>query len=170
LNLVPGNGAAVLEVGAGLAWVSRVCKTANPHVRTVAQDVSNECAHACRWVDEYFVGPVESLPKEAVFSLVSMTHVVEHLLDPQATLNALASRVLPNGHVYITAPFRPALWRPRMGIGPWLGYSYLHVPAHIAYLSRRWLAKCATDCGFELVHWDNSHDGYQVFEAVLRKT
>src|SRR6187399_109939 len=46
-GLLPGHNGRVLEVGAGLAWVSRACKVMRPEVGTVAQDVSNECATRC---------------------------------------------------------------------------------------------------------------------------
>lgn len=168
LGLLPAAGDAILEVGAGFAWICKASKQHDPGVRTVAQDVSGECAAKCPWVDEYFVGPVESVPR-AAFRLVSMTHVIEHLPRPARMLAQLSERVVPGGHVYITAPFRPPLWQPKHGLRPWLAYSYLHVPAHISYLSKRWLRDAAAKCGFELVHWDDSHDGHQVFEAVLRK-
>lgn len=169
LRLLPGAGEGCLEVGAGLAWVSRVCKARNPAVRTVAQDVSAECARVCPWVDDYFVGRMDDLPRNTPFRLISLTHVIEHLPEPARMLDAVASRLCRGGHVYITAPFRPPLWRREEGLAPWLAYGYLHVPAHISYLSRRWLMRAAAQSGLELMHWDDSHDGHQVFEAVLRK-
>ena len=168
LGLLPQNGDSLLEVGAGISWVSRVWKEHNPNTRTVAQDVSDECSRYSPWVDTYYVGALSELSREQ-YQLVSMTHVIEHLPAPEQTITFLRDYVRPGGHVYITAPFRPAMWKPRSGIDPWLRYSYLHVPAHISYLSKKWLSICAMKNGFELVHWDNSHDGYQVFEAVLRR-
>jgi SAM-dependent methyltransferase len=170
LQLVPAAGQSMLEVGAGLAWVSRACKLRCPTLHTVAQDVSSECAALCPWVDEYVVGSIQSVPHQPRFALASMTHVIEHLTDPAAMLAELAPRVLPGGHVYITAPHRPPLWKPRDGLRPWLRYSYLHVPAHIAYLSENWMRRAAAKSGFELAHWDDTHDGHQVFEALLRKS
>jgi hypothetical protein len=84
-------------------------------------------------------------------------------------LAGLRRYVADTGHIYITAPFHPPFWKPRHGLGPWLHYAYLHVPGHIAYLSERWMRESADATGFTLVHWDSSHDGHQVFEAVLRK-
>lgn len=169
LGLMPERGDSILEIGAGLAWIARVCKDACPGVRTVAQDVSDECARRCPWVDEYIVGPVESVPRTGGFRLVSLTHVIEHLLAPEAMLAAASDLAAPGGHVYITAPFRPPLWQPGEGFGPWLAYEYLHVPAHISYLSERWLCDAAARTGLKVARWDASHDGHQVFEAVLQK-
>lgn len=121
------------------------------------------------WVDDYFVGAIGDLSQHRRFELVSLTHVLEHVPQPRAFLAKLAAYVSPGGHIYVTAPFRPAFWRPRHGHRPWLRYEYLHVPAHVSYLSKRWLQQMAEEAGLGLVHWDQSHDGYQVFEAVLRK-
>jgi hypothetical protein len=169
LRLFPRPGEKLLEVGAGLAWVSRVCKLHDSGIVTVAQDVSGECAAQCPWVDEYKVGTVQALPAGESYRLISLTHVIEHLLDPGAMLAELASRLLTGGHIYIAAPFRPPLWRREDGIRPWLSYSYLHVPAHISYLSERWFAQASRAAGLRLIRWDASHDGHQAFEAVLQK-
>lgn len=169
LRLFPHSGEKILEVGAGLAWVSQACKRHDPGIIAFAQDVSEECAQNCPWVDHYIVGPVESLPSGEIFSLVSMTHVIEHLRDPGEMLKQLASRLLAGGHIYIAAPFRPPLWKWRDGIRPWLSYSYLHVPAHVSYLSEKWFAQACRTCGLRLLRWDTSHDGHQAFEVLLQK-
>lgn len=169
LALFPHAGERLLEVGAGLAWVAQACKLHDPGIVTVAQDVSSECAGQCPWVDDYRVGPVESLPAEPRFRLISMTHVIEHLLDPGAMLEQLAARLLPGGNLYVSAPFRPPLWRRRDGIRPWLSYSYLHVPAHVSYLSRPWFEQASRSSGLRLLRWDPSHDGHQAFEVLLQK-
>ena len=168
LGLLPVPGSTTLEVGAGPAWVSRAIKGRVQAVETWAQDPSAECAEACPWVDRYEVGPIEVIDATPGFTLISLTHVIEHVLDPNAFLGELAGRLLPGGSIFLTAPFRPAGWRRGGGIAPWRDYSYLHVPAHIAYLSRPWLVRAATRAGLQLVHWEQAHDGHQAFEAVLR--
>ena len=168
-GLFPASGEALLEVGAGLAWLSRVCKTQDPGIVTVAQDLSGECVAQCPWVDRYHVGPLESMQPGTLFRLISMTHVIEHLLDPADMLAELAARLCEGGRIFITAPYRPPLWKRADGIGPWLTYSYLHVPAHVSYLSKRWFETACRDHGLRLLRWDPSHDGHQAFEVVLEK-
>ena len=168
-SLLPGPGEACLEVGAGYAWVSRACKQRAPQVRTVAQDVSAECARVCPWVDDYVVGDVEGVAPGLRFKLISMTHVIEHLVDPQAMVVALSRRLSPGGRLFVTAPFRPVGWQPGAGIEAWRAYSYLHVPAHVSYLSKRWLEMTAARCGLELLRWDPAHEDGQAFEAILGK-
>jgi len=93
--------------------------------------------------------------------------VIEHLVDPQAMLLKLAPRLSPDGRMLITAPYRPSGWQPTQGLAPWLAYSYLHVPAHVSYLSRRWFELTAARAGLELLHWDASSEDGQAFEVVL---
>lgn len=169
LGLMPASGEAMLEVGAGFAWVARACKLRNPAVTTIAQDVTAECATRCDWVDRYVVGPIESLPASPQFKLISLTHVIEHLVDPMAVMVKLARRLSPGGRFFVTAPYRPPGWRAGDGVAPWLDYSYLHVPAHVSYLSRIWFELVAERCGLELERWDSAQDGDQAFEAVLVK-
>jgi SAM-dependent methyltransferase len=157
LDLLPGGG-SVLEIGAGLAWVSRACKAADPAAVTVAQDVSG---------DRYFVGALDQLPERGPYQLISLTHVIEHLADPAAMLRTIATLLAPGGKAFITAPFRPSGWQRALGIAPWRDYSYLHVPAHITYFSRRWFELQTRSLGLEILHWDDSHENGQAFELVL---
>lgn len=168
LGMMPADGGASLEVGAGRAWVSRAIKARNPGVLTVAQDVTSECASECPWVDRYVVGTVGELDRARPFQLISLTHVIEHLVDPQAMLRDLASRLAPGGRIFVTAPFRPSGWHAGDGIAKWRDYSYLHVPAHVSYLSRAWFELAAESAGLVLVHWDAGHEDGQAFEAVLQ--
>ena len=169
LQLVPRSGGRVLEIGAGLAWISRACKDIQSNILAVAQDVSTECAQACPWVDHYFVGALEDLPDYGPYQLVSLTHVIEHLTEPERMLERVSNLLVPNGRAYITAPFRPSGWTRGRGMEGWLEYSYLHVPAHISYFSRRWFEQRAKLYGMQIVHWDNTHEDGQAFELVLRK-
>jgi len=169
LKLLPEGGGRVLEVGAGLAWVSRAGKAINSAIVTVAQDVSSECAQACAWVDRYFVGTLDHLPWHERYDLISLTHVIEHLPHPLSMLHAIATLLTPGGKVFITAPFRPSGWNRAQGIAGWSDYSYLHVPAHITYFSRRWFANNAKALGLSIEHWDDTHEEGQAFALVLRK-
>jgi 2-polyprenyl-3-methyl-5-hydroxy-6-metoxy-1,4-benzoquinol methylase len=168
-GLVTRPDARCLEVGAGLAWMSRACKAHSPTITTVAQDVSSEAAAICPWVDRYHVAEVNTLIAEEPFDLISLTHVVEHLIDPQAILAHLATRLAPGGKIFITAPFRPEAETDWQDIEAWKSYSYLHVPAHVAYLSQTWFQNLAALAHLRLAVWDPSHENGQAFEVVLVK-
>jgi 2-polyprenyl-3-methyl-5-hydroxy-6-metoxy-1,4-benzoquinol methylase len=169
LDLLPTAGERMLEVGAGLAWVARACKAAEPGVLTVAQDVSAECADACDWVDRYHVGELSALDRDGSFRLASMTHVIEHLVDPARMLDDIATRLAPGGKLFVTAPYRPSGWQAGDGLAGWNEYSYLHVPAHVTYFSRAWFVRETPHNRLQVVHWDASHEDGQAFELVLQK-
>lgn len=161
----------MLEVGAGMSWVSRALKSIEPEARTQAQDISPECLEKCEWVDDYFHGTIEALnqQKPTSYNAISLTHVIEHVPDPVKTLKTLASMLAINGVILLTAPSRPKGWMPESGLQLWLDYSYLHVPAHITYFSETALRMAAEKAGLVLKHWDGSHDDHQAFEATLVK-
>ncbi len=169
LSLLPAGPCRLLEIGAGRAWVSHAAKNQNPQANTVAQDVSGECAAACTWVDTYFVGTIDTLTDRGPYDLVSLTHVIEHLANPAAMLKSIAALLVRGGKVFITAPFRPVGWTASAGIELWRTYSYLHVPAHITYFSKRWFARQASALGLEIVHWNAKHEEGQAFALVLQK-
>ena len=168
-KLLPKSGEKMLEVGAGLSWMARACKSLDASIVTVAQDVTLEASDRCRWVDQYIVGAIEDLPDLGLFSLISLTHVIEHLTDPAAMLMLLSTKLAPGGKIFITAPYRPAGWKTSSGIQAWLDYSYLHVPAHTAYLSEAFFTKKAGLLGLALVSFDASHENGQAFEAILER-
>jgi SAM-dependent methyltransferase len=168
-NLERADTFRLLEVGAGMAWVSRALKGIRADALTRAQDISRECKNKCAWVDEYFVGSVEDFcyATSERFNAISLTHVIEHLPDPVRTLKTLTGVLAPGGVIFVTAPGRPRNWQPSQGLAPWLAYSYLHVPAHITYFSETSLQMAAQMAGLRLTFWDGSHDNGQAFEAVL---
>ena len=111
-----GNAAnkavSVLEVGAGLAWMCRAAKEVNPDNVTVAQDISPEAVHKCPWVDFYILGDIldARLDQRAPFDVISLTHVIEHLVDPVQVVRRCKTLLRPNGVIFITAPHRPVAW------------------------------------------------------------
>ena len=161
----------LLEIGAGLSWMCHVAKRFNPKNVTVAQDISSEAIRECAWVDHYYVANIMSCPELdalAPYDIVSMTHVIEHLLEPVATLKRVRELTAPGGLVFITAPRQPAGWSKNDNIETWRKWSYNHVPAHIQYFSRGSMKRAAGEAGFELLFWDGEQEEGQVFEAWLQ--
>jgi SAM-dependent methyltransferase len=162
---------SVLEVGAGLAWMCRAAKAINPESVTVAQDVSPEAVEKCPWVDFYILGEIldTRIDQHAPYDVISLTHVIEHLVDPVAVIRRCKSVLGPRGMIFVTAPHRPVGWRDRTSdIAVWEKYSYNHVPAHIQYFSMKSMRALAENAGCVLAHWTHSHEDGQAFEAWLR--
>lgn len=158
---------SVVELGAGRAWMARAAKQACERNLCVAQDVTAEVRDATPWADHYFVGPLTSV--EGEFHLASMTHVIEHLVDPVSALTQVAKLLRPGGILFVSAPHRPEGWSPGGPAPLWEAYAYHHVPAHTQYFSETALRLCAEKAGLELIHWDAGHENGQAFEALLRR-
>jgi len=168
-----GNSAAkILEVGAGFAWMCRAAKTLRADHFTVAQDVSPEVATSCPWVDRYIRGTVHerAVADLGPYDVISLTHVIEHLVDPVGVIDRCMHVLKDDGVVFVTAPHRPRDWSAGSLDGkPWQQYSLLHVPAHVQYFSRGSMQRLARRVGASLVHWDGSHEGGEAFEAWLAR-
>ena len=106
--------------------------------------------------------------RTAPYDIVSLTHVIEHLLDPVGVLRRLRQLIAPRGLVFVTAPHRPPGWKRGDGIATWREWSYTHVPAHVQYFSRGSLERAALRAGFEIELWNADQEEGQAFEAWLR--
>jgi SAM-dependent methyltransferase len=168
---LPDESIRVLEIGAGLAWMCRAAKTAQPMTKTVAQDVTAEVVEECTWVDRYVHGDVGDLmlDAEGPYDIISLTHVIEHVVDPQAMIRRCAQLLATGGRIFLTAPHRPPGFNERpTDIELWRSYSYNHVPAHVQYFSRDSMARLADGAGCVLDYWCDTHEQGQAFEAWLR--
>ena len=162
---------SVLEVGAGLAWMCRAAKSLSPMHVTIAQDVSPEAAANCPWVDFYILGDLfdPSVEQRGPYHVISLTHVIEHLVDPVAAIRRCKALLHPGGTIFVTAPHRPVGWKEySKEISPWESYSYNHVPAHIQYFAKKSMRKLADETGCALDYWSHAHEEGQAFEAWLR--
>jgi len=162
---------AILEVGAGLAWMCRTAKALNARSGTVAQDISPEATTRCTWVDRYIQDDVFSarVAEGAPFDVVSLTHVIEHLVDPVSVIRRCRDLLRRDGFIFVTAPHRPIGWNARSpDIAAWEAYSYNHVPAHTQYFSKTSMQALAIRTGCVLDHWSDAHEQGQAFEAWLR--
>jgi 2-polyprenyl-3-methyl-5-hydroxy-6-metoxy-1,4-benzoquinol methylase len=160
----------VLEIGAGLSWMCRAAKSKSVSNVTVAQDISPEAMESCPWVDHYVQGEIDDRRLDAwgPYDVISMTHVIEHLVDVLTVVRRCFSLLAPEGVIFVTAPHRPKGWSDtRPDLTRWIAYSYNHVPAHVQYFSKGSMQRLAAIVGCELVHWSSRHDGGQAFEAWL---
>jgi SAM-dependent methyltransferase len=165
------DSVTILEVGAGLAWMCRAAKSVNTNNVAVAQDISPEAINKCPWVDSYILGDIfdPTVDTHAPYDVVSMTHVIEHLVDPVRVIRRCKSLLRRHGVIFVTAPHRPVGWRDDASdITLWEKYSYNHVPAHIQYFSAKSMRKLSEAAGCTLDYWSHNHEEGQAFEAWLR--
>jgi SAM-dependent methyltransferase len=75
--------------------------------------------------------------------LITLNHVIEHLPNPQAIVQALADRLLPDGVFEGQTPAADSLERSVFGTR-WSGY---HAPRHTVVFSRAGLSRMLERCG-----------------------
>lgn len=78
------------------------------------------------------------------FDFITLNHVIEHLLDPHATLTKLQELLVPGGMLWLALPNPNALGVRVFGKG-WKGF---HPPFHLVIPSQRVLLRWLNDSGF----------------------
>jgi SAM-dependent methyltransferase len=97
-----------------------------------------------------FVGDLGAIRETPVLDLVIMFHVLEHLADPVAALQAVARRVKPGGTLILGIP-NIASWQARV-VGP--AWMHLDAPRHLCHFSPRAIEQALRASGFRLDHLD----------------
>ncbi len=81
------------------------------------------------------------------YDIVSMNHVLEHVIDPQVVLERALQLLKPGGHLVGQLP-TDSSWEARIFGRNWGGY---HYPRHLQMVSRRGLTELLTTVGFDRV-------------------
>ncbi|MBV9079744.1 MAG: class I SAM-dependent methyltransferase, partial [Elusimicrobia bacterium] len=113
-----------------------------------------------------FLGDVRLLPNEAPFTLVTMFHVLEHLVDPGAYLDDAHRRLVPGGGILIEVPNTAGLMA-RLTKGRWFGWD---VPYHTFHFSPEAVTRTLERHGFsveEIQHWSGEFNTYIVLQSML---
>lgn len=133
-----------LDVGCGSGQFMRLLQYFGWEVAGVEIDpVAVETAQRTT-TTEVFAGEVQDAPfAPASFDFVHMSHVIEHMADPVASLRAVAALVKPGGAVYIEAPNGDS-WNTRHCREYWFGYD---APRHLHMFSPETLAETAAAAG-----------------------
>jgi len=81
-----------------------------------------------------YAGSAEALPEELAdtqFDVVTMGHVLEHCLDPQAAVANIARLLAPGGHFVVETPNNACYGAKRAGIA----WRWLDVPRHLNFFT-----------------------------------
>lgn len=118
--------------------------------RAVGLDFSREAA-AIAWRQQQVpavCAVLESAPFPAAsFAGLTMFHVLEHLYDPRAYLNAARNLLAPDGRLVVQVP-NLASWQFRLLGRAWNG---VDVPRHLFDFRDRDMEKLMQQCGFEVL-------------------
>jgi ubiquinone/menaquinone biosynthesis C-methylase UbiE len=145
-----------LDVGAGHGHFCCFARGLLPETRFEGLDLSESIEHAVRrrWVDHGMRGLFpEIAPKLAArnesYDVVSMSHYLEHTLDPAAELDAAARVLQSHGLLFIEVP------DPESRLGRLLGRAWLpwFQPQHLNFLTVKNMHRLLLERAFEPLEW-----------------
>ena len=107
--------------------------------------------------------PLEDFQPEAPFSVVVLSNVLEHTLDPKRMLLDAARILESHGQVWISCPNSQSWLRWFFGRS-WINW---HVPFHISHFSPRNLRQLLAEAGFAEINMRQSTPAAWVASSIL---
>ena len=110
LKLVPEGARAVLEIGCGAGAFGRAVKATRPDCHVTGVELNGPAAdRAAERLDRLIIGSIEDRDVQAqladqAFDTLVAGDVLEHLIDPWATLGALNRCLKPGAQVLVCLP------------------------------------------------------------------
>lgn len=143
-RLVP-RGARILDVGCGRGLFLRLLRERGFEVRgTELSEATRRNAYADVPIDAGELTAASYPPGS--FDLISIWHVLEHVRDPHATLDAAHQALAPNGVLLLAVP-NFASWQARFGGERWF---HLDLPRHLWQFTPTTLRALLTQHGFHV--------------------
>lgn len=97
------------------------------------------------------------------FDRLVLSNVLEHMLDPRATLADVRRLLVPGGEVWISLPNRKS-WQRRLFGRCWINW---HVPFHITHFDAKSLTRLLKESGFEVVSLCNISPALWVAQSTI---
>jgi SAM-dependent methyltransferase len=148
-----GSPARWLDVGAGHGHFCMAAREDLPETSFDGLDLSESIDEAKRrgWVDTAYRGLFPELAPQLAgrYDAVSMSHYLEHTLDPRAELDAARTALAPAGHLMIEVP-DPDFALSRVLRRWWLPYFQ---PQHLNLVSVKNLDRMLRERGFTPLVW-----------------
>jgi 2-polyprenyl-3-methyl-5-hydroxy-6-metoxy-1,4-benzoquinol methylase len=98
LDVGCGNGATIRAFGQVAPGWTKAGTEFDAKYRSEVESVAN--------TEPLYVGPVDEVP--GTFDVITMIHVLEHIVDPVAVLTTLRAKLAPGGLLLIEVPHHPA--------------------------------------------------------------
>jgi SAM-dependent methyltransferase len=137
------EGGSFLEIGCAAGDIlERMQRSGHHDVRGI--EISREaCEQAWKRGLNVFHGTLDEFETDDKFDLVFMSHVIEHVLDPVATVAKIRTLLKPGGVLYLETPNVRALdsrlWRGRWGL--------IHYPRHLYLFDRSTVRRLLESAG-----------------------
>jgi 2-polyprenyl-3-methyl-5-hydroxy-6-metoxy-1,4-benzoquinol methylase len=145
----PGPGMRLLDVGAGNGDFLDFARTCGWNVVGVDLDEKAVAAGRSRGLDVRR-GTIEAIGEEEQFDGMTLSHVIEHVYDPHALLEACHRRLRPGGWIWVDTPNVDSLGHAEYG-PHWVGIE----PRHLILFTPASLTEALAKSGFvnqELMH------------------
>ena len=139
----------LVEIGPGPGTFAFAARHAGYDVTGIEMD-SRSCDHLRRTVGVAAVEsdtPATALDQLPASRVIAMWHVLEHLQDPWACLDAAARNLVPGGVLAVAVP-NPRSFQFRMMRGRW---PHVDAPRHLFLIPARLLEERGHAAGLELV-------------------
>ena len=144
LPRLPKGGGALLDVGCGNGSFLDLARTCGWDVVGLDPDPMAAANAAKQGLTVYEGGIEYFAGKTALFDVITMNHVIEHVRDPVKVLEACQALLKPGGQLWLETPnidsFGHAWFQEN-----WRG---LETPRHLVLFSRRSLDRALLNAGF----------------------
>jgi SAM-dependent methyltransferase len=164
-HLPPGG--RFLEIGCATGDVLAELAGQYPIVSGIELSEDAAAVAAARGLD-VFCGTLEEFETDQQYDLIFMSHVIEHVLDPVATVARIAQLLAPGGVLYVETPNVGALdarvWKSRWGL--------IHYPRHLYLFDRSTIARLYESAGMtcDAVRWEPNSCGWALsVQSMLRR-
>lgn len=143
----PNSGGSLLDVGCGGGAFLRVAKSAGWRVTGV--DPDPKAVMNCRAQGfEVLQGGLDQFASgESFFDVITLNHVIEHVPDPVAALQACHRLLKPGGQLWLATPNMGSLGHRKYGRN-WRG---LEPPRHLVLFNQQSLENALARAGFGVV-------------------
>jgi SAM-dependent methyltransferase len=163
---LPPDG-RILEIGCATGDVLAELAGEYPVVQGI--ELSEQaCAVARSRGIDVFCGTLEEFETHQQYDVVFMSHVIEHVLDPVATVAAIERLLAPGGVLYLETPNVGSLdarvWKQRWGL--------IHYPRHLYLFDRATITRLLATAGLstEGVRWEPNSCGWALsVQSELRR-
>ncbi|MFA5984817.1 MAG: methyltransferase domain-containing protein [Methylococcaceae bacterium] len=155
------RGSDVLEVGCASGIQSRVLKE-NLNCRVIGLEINPLAAEdAQAYCEKLIIGNIENLDLDEEigdrrFDVIMFIDVLEHLVNPTATLKKVLPFLKENGHLIASIPniaHSAICWELAHGRFDYQNYGLLD-NTHIRFFTKKNIVKLFVDAGYHIELWD----------------